>query len=46
MSSNTRKDAILNSAVLLAAWLVLIAMCIDEDVESTPHVARAPYQAP
>ena len=42
MKSN-RKDTILNSAVLLAAWLVLISAGVSDQVETSSQVVHIAY---
>jgi hypothetical protein len=44
-NSKTRKDMIFNSVVLFAAWLVVIAACVSDDVEAKTQVVRIAYQA-
>jgi hypothetical protein len=45
MSSGTRKDTLFNSVVLFAAWLVVIAACVADDVDAGTHGVRAAYRA-
>ena len=45
MKSPIRQDTLLNSVMLFAAWLVIIAACIPEDVETVAHPVRIAYQA-
>jgi hypothetical protein len=47
MSSGTRKDTLFNSVVLFAAWLVVIAACVadDVDVDAGTHLVRIAYRA-
>ncbi len=45
MNSNTSKDNTLNSAILFAAWLVVIAAGVDAHIESASQVVRIAYQA-
>ena len=44
MKKNPRKDMILNSAVLFAAWLVVIAACVSGDAGSATRVVRIAYE--
>jgi hypothetical protein len=45
MKPKMSKDTVFNSVILFAAWLVVIAACIGDDVESKTHVVRIAYQA-
>lgn len=45
MNSNTRKDTFLNSAVLFAAWLVIVIASVGNHVESSTSVVRIAYLA-
>lgn len=45
MNSNTRKDSLLNSAVLFAAWLIVIIASVDAHIESSTEVVRIAYAA-
>ena len=45
MNTNNRKDTVFNCAVVFAAWLVLIAACVSDDVDANTHVVRIAYQA-
>jgi hypothetical protein len=45
MKKNPRKDMILNSAVLFAAWLVVIAACVGGDADLAKPVVRIAYEA-
>jgi hypothetical protein len=44
MNSNTSKDNALNSAILFAAWLIVIAAGVAAHVESSSQVVRIAYQ--
>lgn len=43
MNSNTRKDTLLNSVVLFAAWLIIIVASVDAHIESNSEVVRIAY---
>jgi len=43
MNSNIRKDTILNSAVIFAAWLVIIVSSVDNHVETASKVVAIAY---
>jgi hypothetical protein len=45
MNSNTNKDNALNSAILFAAWLVIIAASVDAHIESSSQVVLIAYSA-
>jgi hypothetical protein len=45
MNSNHRKDSFLNSAVLFAAWLIVIVASVDAHIESSSEVVRIAYVA-
>ena len=45
MKSNFRKDTILNSAVLFAAWLVVISASVGENFDSAAQPVRIAYPA-
>ncbi len=44
MKSNSRKDTILNSAVLFATWLVVISAGVSERLEASTAVVPINYQ--
>ena len=43
MKSNSRKDTLFNSAVLLAAWLVVIGAGVSDQVETSAQVVQIAY---
>jgi hypothetical protein len=45
MNSSTSKDNTLNSAILIAAWLIIIAAGVEAYVEASSQVVRIAYQA-
>lgn len=45
MKSSIRKDTLLNSFILFAAWLVVVAACIPEDVDAVTQPVRIAYEA-
>lgn len=45
MKPNTTQDTVLNAAVLLAAWLIVVAACANPDIEGPSTVVRIAYAA-
>ena len=45
MKPNTSQDNVLNAAVLLAAWLVVIVACVSPESEKTSTVVQIAYAA-
>lgn len=45
MDSENRKDTIFNSAVLFAAWMIVISTCIVDDGDTSAQVVRIAYRA-
>jgi hypothetical protein len=45
MKPPIRKDTLLNSVMLFAAWLVVITACIPEDAGAGSHAIRIAYEA-
>ncbi len=45
MKSNLTQDTVLNTAILVAAWLIVIAACVDTDVGAPASVIRVAYAA-
>ena len=45
MRSNFRKDRILDSVILFAAWLVVITAGVGDQVESSSQVVPIAYAA-
>ena len=45
MKSEHSKDTVFNSVVLFAAWMIVIATCITDDVETNTHVVHIAYRA-
>jgi hypothetical protein len=45
MKSEHSKDTVFNSIVLFAAWMIVIATCVTDDVETSAQVVRVAYRA-
>jgi hypothetical protein len=45
MNSNNHRDTVLNCFVVFAAWLVIIAACLPDDVDAKTQVVRIAYEA-
>ena len=45
MKSNTRKDTLFNTIVLVAAGLMLLAACIPDDADTETQPVRIAYRA-
>ena len=45
MKPNLTQDTVLNTVVLVTAWLIVIAACVDADVEAPSTVIRIAYAA-
>ena len=45
MKQSNRHDTMLNSFILFAAWLVVIAACIPDDVDAAAQPVRIAYEA-
>ena len=45
MKSESIKDTALNSVVLFAAWMIVIATCIVDDIDTGTQVVHIAYRA-
>lgn len=45
MKPNLTQDTVLNTAILVTAWLIVIAACVDADVEAPAAAIRIAYAA-
>jgi len=43
MNSNRNKDNLLNSSVIFAAWLIVVAAGVSASVEPSAHVVHIAY---
>ena len=44
MSTNANKDLILNTVVVIGAWLIVITAAVDENLEGTAAVVPIDYR--